>query len=108
MEEIINVLESNFRNSLGSFGEKLNKEVKFNGGSIWIDAYNETDNSFTVCVDHDNMNESPNVESYLEKELSARIDISDAIYEKEQEGETSVRDEYETRRVICQTYGWSW
>lgn len=106
MNAIIKKLENNFFASL--YGERLNKEVKFNGGCVWIEDYNEADNAFTVCVNHDNMNESPNVEEYLEKELSARINIADAIYEYERENDEAIRDEYETRRVICQTNGWSW
>lgn len=106
MEAIIKKLEEKFHNSL--YGDRLNKEIKFNGGCVWIEDYDEDDNTFTVCVDHVNMNESPNVESYLEKELSARINIADAIYEYERESEETMRDEYETRRVICQTNGWSW
>jgi len=106
MKKIIEQLERNFYDSLA--GEMLNKEVVFNGGCIWIDDYNERDNTFTVCVFHKNRNESSNVENYLASELSARIDIADAIYEKEQEDKQAMEDEMETQRVICQTNGWSW
>lgn len=108
MEAIIQKLTENFFNSLGEFGSDLNKEVTFNGGSVWIEDYDEESNTFTVCVDHRNMNESPNVEHYLSKELSARIDIAEAIYNVERDEEQAERAEEETRRCLCDINGWSY
>lgn len=110
MEEIIKNLARNFYSSLGSFsfGASLSKEVKFNGGSVWIESYDEDDNTFTVCVGHNNMNESPNVEDYLSKELAARIDIADAILQVRDIEEKALLEEEETRRSVCWASGWNY
>lgn len=108
METIIRQLSENFYNSLGNNGQKLGKEIPFNGGCVWIDGYDENDNTFVVCVFHDNGNESPNVEKFLEDKLSSHIDISDAIYEAEVEEEREMKADYETNQCICQLNGWNY
>lgn len=108
LDSILKALEKIFYNSLGDFAIcNFTKEVKFNGGFVYIDDYDMYDNSFTVIVYHYNMNESPNVENYLAQQLSNRINIAKEIDEMEEEGRQAEIDEYETRLSLCYINGWS-
>lgn len=109
LEKILDALEKRVNDTMHDDLYGVCEPIEIGSLTVWIEDYDLSDSTFTVCIDGKNTLEHPNVEKCLSNELGKRIpDLGERMYIIEEERRKEAEEIRETERMICQTNGWSY